>query len=54
MSFRTRQAALAATLFLTTVATAHEHHTDNVEEGHAISDDPVVRCNKEAQLAWQS
>lgn len=30
-------------LLLTTAATAHEHHMDNIEEGHAISDDPIVR-----------
>jgi len=28
-------------LLLITAATAHEHHVNKIEEGHAISDDPI-------------
>ncbi|KAJ4367020.1 hypothetical protein N0V83_007550 [Neocucurbitaria cava] len=40
MESRIRGAALVA-LLLSTAATAHEHHMDKIEEGHAISDDPI-------------
>jgi hypothetical protein len=34
-------AAAFAALLLSTTATAHEHHMNKIEEGHAISDDPI-------------
>lgn len=37
-------ALAAAALLLSTAVTAHEHHNDKIEEGHAISADPIV-CN---------
>jgi len=45
MEMRTRALAAAA-LLLSTAVTAHEHHNDKIEEGHAISADPIV-CNIE-------
>lgn len=46
---KSRAAASAALLLSFAVAaTAHEHHTDKIEEGHAISDDPIVRGAGEA------
>lgn len=41
MAFRVGGAAFVATL-LSTAAMAHEHHTDNIEAGDAISGDPLV------------
>lgn len=38
-------AALVAT-FLSTAVSAHDHHMDKIEDGHAISDDPIVRESK--------
>ena len=40
----TRGLALGALLLLsaTSTATAHEHHMDNIAEGQAVSDDPIV------------
>lgn len=35
-----RTFAVAAALLLSTVVTAHDHHND-IEEGHAISADPI-------------
>ncbi|KAH7087843.1 hypothetical protein FB567DRAFT_355456 [Paraphoma chrysanthemicola] len=40
MEVRTTTLAVAA-LLLSTTARAHDHHTDNIEEGHAISADPL-------------
>lgn len=40
MLFRTTTVAVAALLFSTAVY-AHEHHDDKIEEGHAISADPL-------------
>ncbi|OAL51001.1 hypothetical protein IQ07DRAFT_508243 [Pyrenochaeta sp. DS3sAY3a] len=37
----TLPAAAWTALLLSAVATAHDHHTDNIEEGHAISQDPI-------------
>jgi beta-lactam-binding protein with PASTA domain len=42
MEIRTTAVAAAALLLSATV-TAHEHHDDKIEEGHVISDDPIVR-----------
>lgn len=41
MGLRARQAALAAALLLSTAVTAHEHHVNKIEEGHAISEDSI-------------
>jgi hypothetical protein len=40
----TRGLALGALVLLggTSTATAHEHHMDNIAEGSAVSDDPIV------------
>jgi hypothetical protein len=35
------RAVATAALLLSTVVTAHDHHTDNIEEGQAISVDPI-------------
>ncbi|KAF2731206.1 hypothetical protein EJ04DRAFT_443480 [Polyplosphaeria fusca] len=41
-TFKTRPLAAAAVLLgVAQVALAHEHHMDHIEEGHAISDDPI-------------
>jgi hypothetical protein len=40
MEVRTTTVAVAA-LLLSTAVRAHDHHTDNIEEGHAISADPI-------------
>lgn len=32
----------ALVLFSARTAAAHEHHMDNIKEGSAISDDPIV------------
>jgi hypothetical protein len=40
MGLKTTAVASAA-LLLSTVVTAHDHHTDNIEEGQAISVDPI-------------
>lgn len=36
-------AALLLLLGAASTATAHEHHMDNIPQGQAISDDPIVR-----------
>lgn len=38
-----RGLTLAALLF--SQASAHEHHGDKIAEGHAISEDPIVRLH---------
>jgi hypothetical protein len=40
MGLRTTAVAAAA-LLLSSVVTAHDHHTDKIEEGHAVSADPI-------------
>jgi hypothetical protein len=35
------KAIAAAALLLSTAVTAHDHHSDKIEEGHAISADPI-------------
>ncbi|KAF2026679.1 hypothetical protein EK21DRAFT_73678 [Setomelanomma holmii] len=40
MEVRTTTVAVAA-LLLSTAVRAHDHHTNNIEEGHAISADPI-------------
>lgn len=45
---KSRVAALVALLLSSAVtAKAHEHHMDNIEEGHFVSDDPIVRHSEE-------
>jgi hypothetical protein len=34
-------AVAAAALLLNTAVKAHEHHNDRIEEGHAVSADPI-------------
>lgn len=34
-------AGAAVALLLSTAVTAHDHHNDKIEEGHAISADPI-------------
>ena len=43
METRPKMRVLALAALLLASATAHEHHMDNITEGHAISDDPIVR-----------
>jgi hypothetical protein len=46
MAFNTARAALVA-LSLSTMAMSHEHHMDKIEDGHAVSADPIVRHGQE-------
>jgi hypothetical protein len=32
--------------YLLATAAAHEHHEDKIEEGHAVSADPIVGCGQ--------
>jgi len=41
----------AAILNLATTTRAHEHHMNNIEEGHAISAEPIVRLGGIARAA---
>lgn len=41
MGLKTRQAALTAALLFSAAATAHEHHVNKIEEGQAVSADPI-------------
>ena len=50
-----QRAAVVAAAFLAfsfpSTANAHEHHMDSIEEGHAISDDPIVRQGENERVA---
>ena len=41
MGLKARGAAFAAALLFSTVATAHEHHVSKIQEGQAVSEDPI-------------
>ena len=41
MGLKARRAALAAALLFSTVVTAHEHHVNKIQQGEAISEDPI-------------
>ena len=41
MGLNAREAALAAAFLFSAAATAHVHHVNKVEEGQAISADPI-------------
>lgn len=49
-----RAAVVAAALLafsFASMANAHEHHMDSIEEGRAISDDPIVRQDENERVA---
>lgn len=48
METRVRGAAFVL-LLLGAIARAHEHHEDKIEDGHVISDDPIVRGQRGKQ-----
>jgi hypothetical protein len=50
MEFKATGVAAAA-LLLSTVVSAHDHHSDKIEEGHAISADPIVRHEQQSRKA---
>jgi hypothetical protein len=41
MGLNVREAALAAVLLFSAAATAHEHHVNKIEQGQAVSADPI-------------
>ena len=45
MELRLTMRGLTLAALLLSQASAHEHHGDKIAEGHAISEDPIVRLH---------
>jgi hypothetical protein len=43
---RILSAALVAVVAFASIASAHEHHDDKIQEGQFVSDDPIVCQNQ--------